>query len=345
MDFGALLTRSVEITWRHRALWLYGFLLALFGGAGGGINWQFPGGGGGGGSSTPSTTTPPTIPGVPQIDELGRQVSSIPAAVWLTLGAAVVCLILLLIVVSVVIQSVSRGALIGMVGRVETAGRTGIREGWHFGWSRFGWRIFAIGFLIRLAMFFLGLILAGVFVAFFVGSAGAAASRSGFTAALIPIFCLVLLVVLPLMLLVAFLVTVLYNLATRHTVLADQGVIDSLGAAWGLLRANPLNLFILVVIEVALGIVWAIVLFIVLGIFGAIVAFGPGVAAYAVTQAWGPAFLAAVPGLILTGLLALALSGLWVVFYETLWTLAYGRLTAPPPLAASTVDLAPQPAS
>ncbi|MFN8482918.1 MAG: hypothetical protein U0768_07715 [Anaerolineae bacterium] len=343
MDFGALLTRSVEITWRHRALWLYGFLLALFGGAGGGINWQFPGGGGGGGSSTPSTTTPPTIPGVPQIDELGRQVSSIPAAVWLTLGAAVVCLILLLIVVSVVIQSVSRGALIGMVGRVETAGRTGIREGWHFGWSRFGWRIFAIGFLIRLAMFFLALILGGVFVAFFVGSAGAAASRSGFAAALIPLFCLVLLIVLPLMLVVAFLITVLYNLATRHTVLADQGVLDSFGAAWGLVRANPLNLFILVVIEVAIGIVWGIVLFIVLGIFAAIVAVGPALAAYAVTQAWGPTLLAAVPGLILMFLLGVALNTLWQVFYETLWTLAYGRLAAPP--AESTVGLSAAPAS
>ncbi|MFN8499317.1 MAG: hypothetical protein U0641_15820 [Anaerolineae bacterium] len=346
MDFGALLTRSFEITWRQRALWLYGILLAFFGGSvGSGFNWRFPAGSsGGGGSSTPSTTPPTTIP-TPELGELGRQLGSIPPGVWVGVIGAIACLIVLWIVISQVVLSVSRGALIGMVGRVETAGRTSIGEGWHFGWSRFGWRVFAIGFLIGLAMFFLGLILAGVFVAFFVGSAGAAASRSGFTAALIPIFCLVLLVVLPLMLLVAFLVTVLYNLATRHTVLADQGVIDSLGAAWGLLRANPLNLFILVVIEVALGIVWAIVLFIVLGIFGAIVAFGPGVAAYAVTQAWGPAFLAAVPGLILTGLLALALSGLWVVFYETLWTLAYGRLTAPPPLAASTVDLAPQPAS
>ncbi|MFN8472089.1 MAG: hypothetical protein U0822_07865 [Anaerolineae bacterium] len=341
MDFGALLTRSFEITWRHRALWLYGFLLALFGGAGSGLNFRLPGGLPGGGSSSTPSTTP--IPNVPEVGELGRAISSVPVGVWLTLGAGILCFVLIWIVVSLVIQNVSRGALIGMVGNVETTGRTSIREGWHFGWSRFGWRIFAIGFLIGLAVFFLALILAGVFVAFGLGAAGAAASRSGFSAGLIPVFCLVLLIVLPLALAVAFLITTLYNLATRHTVLADQGVIDSLGAAWNLVRGNLLNLFILVVIEVALGIVWGIVLFIVLATFGAIVAFGPAVAAYAVTQTWGPTIVAAIPGLILTLVLGAALSTLWVVFYETLWTLAYGRLTTPP--AEETVALAPQPVS
>ena len=332
MDFGALLTRSFEITWRHRALWLYGFLLALFGGAGGGLNFRLPGGTSGGAPSTPSTTPPgvPPVSGVPPINEIGRAISSIPAGVWLTVGLAIACLVLVLIIVSVIIQSVSRGALIGMVGEVETTGRTSIRDGWHYGWSRFGWRVFAIGFLIGLAVLFLALIVAGVFVAFGLGAGAAAASRSGFSAALIPVFCLVLLIVVPLALVVSFLITTLYNLATRHAVLEDHGVIDSLGAAWDLVKANWMNLFILVVIEVALGFVWGIILLVALGIFALIVMLAPAIAAYAATQLWGPAIVAAVPGFFLLLILGAALSTLWVVSYETLWTLAYGRLTAPP---------------
>ena len=192
-------------------------------------------------------------------------------------------------------------------------------------------------------MLFLALIVAGVFVAFGLGAGAAAASRSGFSAALIPVFCLVLLIVVPLALVVSFLITTLYNLGTRHAVLQDQGVIDSLAAAWDLVKAHWMNLFILVVIEVALGLVWGLILLVVLGIFAAVVAIGPAVAAYAVTQSWGPTIIAALPGAFLTLVLGAALSTLWVVFYETLWTLAYGRLTTPP--AESTVAVVPAPAS
>ena len=36
MDYGRLISHSFEIVRRYRALWLFGFLLALTGGSGGG---------------------------------------------------------------------------------------------------------------------------------------------------------------------------------------------------------------------------------------------------------------------------------------------------------------------
>ena len=41
MDYGRILARAFEITRRYRALWLFGFLLAVIGGSGGhpGLNF------------------------------------------------------------------------------------------------------------------------------------------------------------------------------------------------------------------------------------------------------------------------------------------------------------------
>lgn len=60
MDFGRLLGRAFQITLHHRALWLYGFLLALFGGSGGSMNYRFPGGG----SGSPGGQGIPPVPGI-----------------------------------------------------------------------------------------------------------------------------------------------------------------------------------------------------------------------------------------------------------------------------------------
>ena len=64
MDYTKILTRSFEVVRRNRALWLFGILLALFGGGGGG-GGGFPGGGtGGSGRTGPTGGLPFNFPNI-----------------------------------------------------------------------------------------------------------------------------------------------------------------------------------------------------------------------------------------------------------------------------------------
>src|SRR4051812_32069060 len=152
MDYGQLISRSVQITLRNRALWLYGFLLALFGGSGGGnvnFNSQFP--------TIPGTPTPganPQVPNIPGLtpDVLGN-LRNIPPSVFASVGIALLCLVLFFIVVATIVQNVARSALIGMVNEIEEGNGTSVGQGWGFGWSRYAWRNFLVNLVVGLIVF------------------------------------------------------------------------------------------------------------------------------------------------------------------------------------------------
>ncbi len=336
MDFGRIISRSVEIAFRQRAMWLFGFLLALTTAGGGG-------GGGGRGGGTPATPTPggqgiPAIPGLPpgfNPDQIGQAFSRLSPQTLVALGLGLVALILVLSIVSIIIQYVSRAALIGMINQVEEGQPTSVRQGWGFGWSRFAWRTFAATFIVSFlgALLVIALVLAGAGIIAGTGLAFGGQGNSG-NAALggvaIAFGCLFLLLLIPLLIIT----TTVSNLAQRHVVIRDAGVFDSIAAGWHLFRANWGNLVLLIIILLGVGILWAVFLAIVGGVIGFGLAGGPGLLTFLLTNLTWAAILAALPGFIILLVVFALLGTWWAIFQEAVWTLAYRALPSPyaPPL-------------
>ncbi len=325
MDYGKLLTRSFEITRRYRALWIFGVLLALFGGGGGGGgggNFSFPGnpGGGRGGNNVP--TLPPAI------------ADALPLIV-----AVLVCALILWIIGGIVLRLLSRAALIGLVQELE-ANQTvpTVGRGFSIGASHF-WSLLGIALLINipLAIFSIALTLLAA-LPFLVSLLGVL-SRGGsedFGALLlagglgsIVLFCCVILFLI----LLGLTVQLFYEFIVRTSVIKNRGVLDSIREGYRLVRTNLGSAIVLYILVIAIGIGYgigmAIVALILLGI-----PIGLGILIYSIANSAGLAvlvgFIVGIPMLIIL----IFLSGLYRTFESTLWTQGYLAISAKASAAA-----------
>jgi hypothetical protein len=342
MDYGQLISRSIQITLRQRALWLYGFLLALFSGGGGGGNINLPSGQGTPGTPGAPGTTP--IPGLPPGTTL-PDLSSIPTGVWATLGVTIAVIVLALIIVSTVLQSVARTALIGMVDQVEETGVTSVGQGWSVGWSRYAWRNFLVNLLLGLLIFVVviavALLIGGTAVALGVGLTGSGGSAEQALGSIGGLVCLALACLIPLGILAGVAVTGTLNLAMRHVTLRDGGVRESIGVGWRLFRANLWPVVILLVLLFVIGLVWGLAT----GLIGIAVGVGlggiPALFTYVLTQQTWATILAAVPGILVAVVFFAFIGALWAVFQETIWTLFYRQLPNRPDEPAALTPVTP----
>ncbi|MCJ7513878.1 MAG: hypothetical protein MUO23_13045 [Anaerolineales bacterium] len=157
MDFGEVLTRTWQITWRYKGLWVLGLLAGC--GTGGG------GGGGGGGSS--SYTTPGQ-----QLGGIEQRLLEIPVWVWVVV--AVLALILLL--VFLVLGIIGTGGLIAGFRQADEGRDVTLGQAFRLGMKSF-WLL--LGFRLLLGLF--GILLALILVVAAVGSLGFC---------LVPLICL-----------------------------------------------------------------------------------------------------------------------------------------------------------
>jgi len=110
MDFGEVLSKAWRIVWKHKVLWIFGFLASL------GQGW-------GGGSSSYSFDS--------QDFNMEGWGQGIPEAFWAAMGGLVLALICALFVLAIILWIVSiiaRGALIAGVMQVEDEERTSFRR-------------------------------------------------------------------------------------------------------------------------------------------------------------------------------------------------------------------------
>jgi len=343
MDYGKVIKRSLEVTWRNKALWLFGLLLALFGGAnaargGGGSGGSLPSGmsGMGEGFSSelegiPWETLPfvkPWLRGVPPWHNMGIDWGAIAATV-----AAVVAVLavvgLVMAIIRWVVRWLSHGALIGMVDEIETSGETTLGSGFRMGWKHL-LKLFAINLLISIGMAIVVMVF--LFAIFVIGAILAIPAVACFAAgdALIAvgvIFAIILGLVWLLLLIAGSIVlgafgTLVREYALRACVLDGQGVFDAIGAAMRTLNAkrveSGLMWLLLGVIEFVLGL-----LLIPLVFAGILLGMAAGFAGWAVTEAvWG-VMVSVLPILFVMGLVGLFLGALYLVFESTAWTLTY----------------------
>ncbi|MBN1219447.1 MAG: hypothetical protein JXM69_11000 [Anaerolineae bacterium] len=341
MDYMALIKRAFQITIKYRALWIFGFFLALCSASGSG------GGGSGGGGGTPPPTGEGGGNGFEGVELLFESLLT-STNIWLIIGgivAAVLCLILILIVIGVIVRAVTRTSLIGMVDQIEETGDVTIKEGWRIGWSKRAWRIFLIGLIIGvpLAVIFITLLLVALSPLLLIFLENTALTVLGIVAT-IGLFLLWILAVI----IVGIVVSPFQELAWRYTVIREMGAIESLKASYALIRQNLKEVAIVVLLLIGVGIGWAVVsiiLSLIVVLLALVVGVIPGLLAYLVTQTWWMGVL--VGGLLFMVMMILPLTfaqGLYLIFQSTLWTLSFrewtltGRLSIESGLTGETTD-------
>lgn len=322
MDYGKILVRAFEITRKYRALWLFGFLMALFGGTGGGNNFNFNLG---------------NQSGLPKFESDAFPI--LPAEVWRNLPILValgVCLVLTLVVLGVVVRMVSRGALIGLAQELEAGGTPpSVRRGFSIGANRF-WQLLGIGLVINLplALFSLAVMLVAIAPILLTvapalsahpGSTEFTGTMAGGIIGSIALICCAALCLI----VVTFVVKPFYEFIVRVCVIDRRGVVDSMRGGYRMVRANLGNVVVLyallIGVSMAFGIVMIPVALILIGI--------PIGAAFAVGFMAHSAGLAMLIGLLIGIPLVLVLifiHGLYQVYEATVWTLGFLAIAKPP---------------
>jgi hypothetical protein len=304
MDYGKILSRAWQITWRWKVLWIFGFLASL--GSGGGS------GGGGGSGMNNGNRGAGNFPNFDMSPEIGGLI------------IALVCVALIIGIILWVLSIISRGALIAGVQQVEDEGQTSFGSAWRVGLSRF-WTIFGVGFLAALPILIIVLVLIGVGIAVAVGAGynfTNAMSDRALGIILPALACLIPLACVTVVLAVVLSQIQLY--AERAAILEGKGWIDAFKRGWQVLKTNlgPTIVFWLIFLVIG-GVLAAIVV-------GGIVALAvPAVALFGNSN---PNALAVVTmcGGALIGFVILAVVGAIVqTFTSTTWTLVYRQLTRP----------------
>lgn len=318
MNYVETLKRAFRITVKYRALWLFGFLLALCGGGGGG--------GGNGGGGTPSSSgnnqwnngsNPFKDFNMPNLDQ----------GTIIGLIAAAILLIFILIVVGVIVRSVSRAALIGMVDQSERTGAVTIKDGWRIGWSAKAWRVFLLNLAISIPMLIITLAsLALVASPLLLGLAG---EKFLILGAIIAIGLLLLWILG--VIVVGVLLTPFIELGWRYTVLQEKGVLESLKIAYSLIRQNLKDITITVLLLIGVGIAWgmvSIILAIIIILLALLIGGIPGLIGYMLTQNVVVAIIAGVPLFLIVLVIPLTfVTGLYLIFQSAVWTLVFRHLT------------------
>lgn len=302
MDFGRVLSRAWQITWRYKALWVLGFLAALgSGGGGGSSNINFSGDAG---------------------EWAGHQGMQIPPEmVGVMVGVG--CLALIVGIALWVLSLIGRGGLIAGVEQVEQEENMTLGQAWRAGVSRF-WTLFGLSVLASLPILLLVLVGVVAAVAMIVGGVGLEeAFDSGAPAWImvrLSIVCLggLCCVAVP----VGIVLEQIRVYGERAAMLEGLGWIDAFKRGWEVLKANLgttiiLWLIFLVIGMILFGLIFGAMLGVSLPLVGIFSQVDPG--------AW-----ILIP-ICFGGILALIISALVGAIVQTFtsatWTLAYREMT------------------
>lgn len=308
MDFGAIIKRSWQITWKYRPLWILGIFAGVSGcqgssgSNGGSSNWDSGSGTGGG--------------GMPDWDRFVDLMRS-----WLPGLIAAGLFILVLWLLWSILGVAARGGLVVAVNDIEEGRSRELSELWRVGFGRF-WPIVGLEILLQLPLIAVGLLMLVVVLAPFLGAMRGGGEPGA--EALVPI-CGSLVVGVPVLIVLSFVLGVMYLIALRYMMLGGQGVMESAGNSWKFLRARLKDTFLMYLINGGLNIAASLALAIPMVIIGIAVAI-PLVGAIA-SERWS--LVAAPLGLaLLVAMLVSALyNGIWGLFTSSLWTLFFRKVS------------------
>jgi hypothetical protein len=308
-NFGEVLSRAWQITWKYKVLWIFGILAGCTNGGGGG--------GGNTGYSGPSEdwNIPPEIQRF--VSSMEDFVNWVSDNLWIFIIIGLV--VLVLIVISIFLGTIGRIGLIKGSYQAEM-GAESLALGELFSASMpYFWRVFGLSFLIGVAFVLLLL----PFIALGILTAGVA------LICLIPLIC----ILVP----VSWAVGVIVEQSNRAIVLEDLGLFDGLKRGWEISRSNikPLIVMALILfgITLVLGIIIALPIFII--VFPTFFAFAVGEG-----QSFTPLYVA-VACICLYAPISWLLNGVLTTYTQSAWTLTYLRLTQNPETPETPVFVEP----
>jgi len=363
MNHIEILKRSLNTVWRYKALWLFGFFLALTT-----VYWEstmFTGG-------NNNDRSPEfqyefterdrewlsenfklqfkesfTISGEQVVDFIQNEIVQTVVLVVILVAT----LIVLLLVIGAIIHYLSETALIKMVNDYEKTGsKHTVWQGLRMAWSRTAWRLFLIDVAVRLpvALLFLvlfGLALAPVFGLAITGTptaiAGAVAAGGLF------------LLILALAIVTGVFLSVLSRLARQASAIDNLGVLDAIRRGYFVLRHNLKDVGLMWLIMLGIYLIWPFMMFpaaiLLLGIgiiSGGLLAVLIGAIGSLFTAGAGAWIAAGVVGGLLFLLVLIVplvlLTGMREVFQTSAWTLTYRELRN---VQNVKVNQAPKPAT
>jgi hypothetical protein len=313
MDYGRVLSRAWEITWRWKVLWILGFLAAL---------------GNGLATGNPTYTTDSSDWGYRYY---GPWIP--PEIIALLVGIA--CLVLIIGIALWVVSVIARGGLIAGVQQVEKEGTTSFGQAWRAGAGRF-WTLVGIGLLSAIPVIILLVLGMIVLVATLAGSSAGfseAPRGAGIAGAILcggGLCCGTVLL--------AIVLGQIRIYAERAAILENLGWIEAFKRGWEVLKENVGPTIVLWLIFLAIGLIFAVVV-----IGGLAVVFAPFIAIVANVDP-GPWLIVPICFGGLLGILVFALiSSIVETFSSATWTLAYRELTGL--AAAPAAELEAEPAA
>lgn len=255
MDYGALVSRSWSLTWRHRFLWILG----LF--AGGGVGSCSSGAGGGSGGGGGEGRFDPPVGGIDtgatSLESFLRQIAfALNMDVDVLTGAIVVAALLVvsiglvLLVVSIVCQgAIARATVDISLGRTISLG-----QAWRAGTATF-WRYVVLGLLLAAAATGIAVLLGGgALVAGILIRVSDGAARAVFVAIAVLVGAAIAILGLLLLLLLG----VVVGFAQRAIALEGTGATAGLSTGFNLVRHHLGASFVAWLLSLALGFAFGI---------------------------------------------------------------------------------------
>jgi hypothetical protein len=351
INIGKILKRAWHILWNYRVLWIFGFLLAVFGGGGGGGN--------NGGSSGYTFNRNDNFQGFtqstnPSVQEFNRwfQLNVLPLfihpeqhiATFVWIGVGLLVLFLVVGFLFALIRYPAETAVIRMVDDNEQTGtKVGFKQGWKLGWNRRAFRLWVIDLVVSLPAVLLLAVLGvlGWLVYLSVRNGSQAAIATSVIAA---IGCAFLFIFAAIVLMV--LLGLLRQFFVRAAAMENTGIGESFRRGWSMFTGNwksaALMWLVMIGIGIGFGIAGLIVFFLLIPVYlvlilpAAIVGAIPGLIVFGITSifAYGPlawilGILAALPFFVLIVFAPLTLiGGLYKIYVSNVWTLTYREIKA-----------------
>lgn len=317
MDYLGILRKAFNITWRHKYLWVLGFLVALASA---------------GGNSSNINNTFNNNSGNSAGGNLGSFASQY-LVVFIMIGV-----ILFLVGVAIWILGIIAGAgLVAGVDDIEKERATSLRHAFGAG-AHFFWRNLGLSILLGLVVFVLALVFLAPVIMGIVIVGIQSAHGSGVLAWL---FCLIpaLIIVFLLLVVIGTIMGILYFLALRFVVIHNMRIGESIRMAWHVVMRRKGETFMMFLTLLVTGILFSIVLAIpalILVTPSALMIVG-GVSSHSIAL-----IIFGIIGMLISILIISFIRGIYEVFHSTSWTLAFYQLypaeaTAGEPTPVQTV--------
>jgi hypothetical protein len=299
MDYGWVLKRAWEITWKFKGLWVLGILASCSSGGGGG-------GGGGGSSGTGYQFSGESDPRMLQFQ---HWIESIPTQTWIMMAVIGGIVIFVLGLVAFALGVLGQGGLVAGFNQAENNGTVTLGEAFRIGKANF-WRLVGVRIVFWLGGILLAIALIAVVAMIAIGTMGIG------LLCLLPLLCLLI----P----AGALVGVYVMLTQVALVTEGLGVSESFRRSWEVLKQNLGPIIVIGLILLFGSLVIGLVM--VLPLIAAVLPAAAGLA-FGTDQSTTSGLVTAGLCLVVYLPLMIVANGVLQTFVTGVWTLSFRQLT------------------